>query len=175
MGERGTGDQRADAYVMMPLQETDEHRAAEEKCRQLVADAWGLEIRKLPGDTRRVDWDAYRNGVLVGVLEHKGRVATPTPRKRSDYDGVWVDTKKYVALTRRALRRQVPGVFIFHFADGIFWTTTERIARGIAEGWRQKDKVGRHQGSKGGRGYDERHPAIYVPNTAAPPVKGLGC
>lgn len=99
--------------------ETD--RANEQRVADVIASAWSCDVRPF-GALSPVDWYASRAGRLSGLLELKCR--THAVEK---YPTVFLNVRKWLALTLGSVGMGVPAVFVVRFTDGLRWVPVAEI------------------------------------------------
>lgn len=92
---------------------TREDAAVEQEVAEVVAQVLRCEVRRF-GRLAPIDWWAGRNGRLVGLLELKAR-AHPS----SQYPTVYLNVRKWLALTLGSTGLGVPSLFVVRFTDAI--------------------------------------------------------
>jgi hypothetical protein len=85
-----------------------------EVARELAA-AWRCNVRSF-GMLAPIDFYAERDGRLVGLLELKSR-----PHPSGKYATVFLNVRKWLALSLGALGMGTVSVFVVRFDDGICW------------------------------------------------------
>ena len=98
---------------------TPEDRRIEDEVAFLIGQYWQCELRRFGGLTA-IDWYAIRDQRLIGIAEFKSRAHESTR-----YDTVWLNVRKWLALTMASAGLGVPALFIVKFTDVI---KTIRIA-----------------------------------------------
>lgn len=83
--------------------------------------AWGCSVRSF-GRLAPVDWFFEREGRLVGVGELKART-----HRRGKYPTVFLNTRKWLALTLAQSGIGVPAVFVVRFEDGTRWVRVSDV------------------------------------------------
>jgi hypothetical protein len=69
-----------------------------------------------------IDWYAERHGRLVGVLELKAR-----SHQFSKYPSVFLNVRKWLALSLASVGLGCPAIFVVRFTDGAFWCSVSEI------------------------------------------------
>jgi hypothetical protein len=89
---------------------------------ELIAGRWQCSVRPF-GALAAIDWYAERHGRLVGVLELKS-----SSHAFGAEPSVFLDVRKWLALTLAAHGLGVPAIFVVRFAAGATcWTPLRRI------------------------------------------------
>lgn len=83
--------------------------------------AWGCELHKF-GALAAVDWYATRHGRMVGLLELKNR-----SHASDSYETVFLNVRKWMALTLSSVGLGAPPIFVVRFTDGIRWVPVAEI------------------------------------------------
>lgn len=96
--------------------QTPEDARNEREVADLLAAAWRCEVSPF-GALCPVDWYAQRHGRLVGVMELKAR-----PHASTKYPTVYLNVRKWLALSMASLGLGCPAVFVVRLTDGVFWT-----------------------------------------------------
>jgi len=104
-----------------PIFQTREDQANEADVAALVSGHWDCRVRSF-GALAPVDWYAERHGRLIGVLELKSR-----HHRREKYPGVFLNVRKWLALTMASMGLRVPAVFVVRFDDGVWWVPLTEV------------------------------------------------
>jgi hypothetical protein len=91
-----------------------------ETARQLEK-AWRCEIRPF-GQLCPIDFYALRNSALVGLLELKSRTHESTK-----YPTIWLNLRKWLALTMGETGLGVPALFVVKFLDGLYYIPVNEV------------------------------------------------
>lgn len=95
--------------------QTYEDRKSETEVAQLLAEAWACNVRSF-GALAVVDWYAERHGRLIGILELKTR-----SHPHAKYPTVFLNVRKWFALTMGSMGMRVPAIYVVRFDDGVRW------------------------------------------------------
>lgn len=98
-----------------PVFRTKEDEASEEHVARILAQAWGCDVLSF-GALSAVDWYCVKAGRVAGVLELKTR-----SHELGRYPTVFLNVRKWLALTLAATGLGVPAIFVVRFRDGIRW------------------------------------------------------
>ncbi len=101
--------------------QTDEDRRSERDVAVVLAGAWNCAIKPF-GSLCQVDWYAERHGRMVGLLELKTR-----PHPSSKYPTVFLNVRKWIALSMASLGLGCPALFVVKLLDGVFWVPLSSI------------------------------------------------
>lgn len=82
---------------------------------------WSCTLRRF-GELSPIDWYAERHGRVVGLIELKTR-----PHESTKYPSVWLNVRKWLALTLGSAGMGVPSIFIARFNDRIAWCPVNKI------------------------------------------------
>ena len=96
-------------------------RQNEREVAELLEKAWNCTIRPF-GAFSAVDWFAVRENRLVGVLELKSR-----PHESTKYPTVFLNVRKWLALSIATVSLDCPALFIVRFTNGVFWVAVADI------------------------------------------------
>jgi hypothetical protein len=101
--------------------QTEEDRRNEEEVAAACAAVWHCRIGRF-GALSPVDWYGERDGRLVGVLELKAR-----GHALDHYPTVFLNVRKWLALTLAAVGLGCPAIFVVKFTDGVYWAPLSKI------------------------------------------------
>lgn len=87
----------------------------------MVAAAFACDIRHF-GDLSPIDWYAVRSGRIVGVLELKSRA-----HEERKYPTVFLNVRKWLALSLASVGLNVPAIFVAKFVDGVRWIKVQDV------------------------------------------------
>ena len=104
-----------------PIFATRGDEDSERQVASVLEQAWGVELHRF-GKLCAIDWWALRSGRLAGVLELKTRSHASTK-----YPTVYLNVRKWLALTLAANGLGCPAIYVVRFEDGIFWTPVNEI------------------------------------------------
>lgn len=104
-----------------PIFKSSEDEANEHSVSSMITDSWGCECRSL-GKLAPIDWVFMRSGRLVGVGELKSR-----SHKKSAYPTVFLNLRKWLALSLAQVGLGVPAVFVVKFTDAACWVPLNDI------------------------------------------------
>lgn len=130
-------DRQAATYLDgTPVFITAQDRQVEAEVAAVLEKAWGCELRSF-GPLCPVDCYAIRGGRLVGLAEIKSRSHASTA-----YETVFLNMRKWLALTLGSVAVGVPALFAVRFTDGVFWVPVADVdARSVTVGGR-RDRAG---------------------------------
>jgi hypothetical protein len=94
---------------------TDEDNAAQVQAAQAIGRGFGCEVHHF-GHLAAIDCYATRAGRLVGVIEIKHRT-----HAIATYPTVYLNLRKWMALTLAAVGVGVPGLFVVAWVDALGW------------------------------------------------------
>jgi len=92
-----------------------------------IQDAWKCEVRSF-GKLCPIDFYALRDNRIVSVLELKSRT-----HKKADYPDVFLNVRKWLALSMASLGIGCPAIFVVKFTDGIYYVKVSEIQPGSVE------------------------------------------
>lgn len=104
----------------MALYETAADVARETAMAARIETAFNVTLRKMPGPYP-IDWYAERNGRVVAWVELKTSTAPST-----EYGTALISLRKLEALLGHSARN-VPGVFVVGFPDGVWFVDARQI------------------------------------------------
>ena len=104
-----------------PVFQNAADREVEEEVARAVEAAWGCKLARF-GALAALDWYAERHGRLVGLLELKSRT-----HERARYPTVFLNVRKWLALTLGSVGLGVSATFVVRFHDGTFWIPVNAI------------------------------------------------
>jgi hypothetical protein len=91
---------------------TKEDDEAEAMVAERIKQSWAWDCRKF-GKFTAIDWYAIHKERMVALLELKNR-----RHKSTDFKTVYLNARKWIALTMGALGHNVPAIFVARFTDG---------------------------------------------------------
>jgi hypothetical protein len=100
---------------------TAEDRNAEHEVAARIEAAWHCELHEF-GALSPVDWYAVRMNRMIGVLELKARSHAFTT-----YATVFLNVRKWLALSLARIGMGVPAVFVIKFRDDLRWISLAEI------------------------------------------------
>lgn len=100
---------------------TPEDEAAENEVRLFVEREWECQLHKF-GKLTPVDWYALRHDHLVAVLEFKAR-----SEPKDKYPTVFLNLRKWLALTMASLGFDIPAFFVVKWTDGLAWINLKDV------------------------------------------------
>lgn len=106
----------------MPFQ-TDDDLQWQMRVGQRTKEAWGAELHPF-GAMDEVDGWLERDGQVWAICEIKRRYV-----KHDTYPTIWVSLRKWQSLLLVQQGFGVPGLFIVHYDDGIYWHETQSMVR----------------------------------------------
>lgn len=95
--------------------QNDTDRSNEQEVALLLSEAWKCSVRSF-GALSPIDWYAERHGRLVGLLELKAR-----PHASTRFNTVFLNVRKWLALSLAQVGLGCPAIFVVRFSDGIFF------------------------------------------------------
>lgn len=104
-----------------PVFATAADRQAEADVAAALGRAWGCELRAF-GPLCPVDCYAVRDGRLAGLVEIKSR-----SHPSGAYPDVFLNVRKWLALTLGSAGLGVPALFAVRFTDGVFWVPVAEV------------------------------------------------
>jgi hypothetical protein len=81
----------------------------------VLREVWGCELHRF-GALSPVDWYSARDGRVSGLLELKSRT-----HRHDQYPTVFLNVRKWLALSMGAVGLGVPAGFVVRFTDGVAW------------------------------------------------------
>jgi hypothetical protein len=90
-----------------------EDRAGEDTVAAVLARAWNCEVRHF-GALSPVDWYAVRAERVVAIMELKSR-----SHDLAKYSSVFLNVRKWLALTMASVGMGVPAIFVVRFTDAL--------------------------------------------------------
>lgn len=107
-----------DGTAIFKSAEDEAHELAVAK---VIEGAWRCEVHSF-GKLAIVDWFFVRDGRMVGLGELKTRFHAST-----QFETVFLNFRKWVALTMASNGTGVPAVFVVQFSDGVRWIDTAKV------------------------------------------------
>jgi hypothetical protein len=107
-----------------PVFKSEADERNESEVAALVQRAWGCELRSL-GRLALVDWVAVRDGRVVGIVELKSR-----SHESAKHPTVFLNFRKWLALTVAALGLGCPAIFVARFTDATLWIAVAEVDAG---------------------------------------------
>jgi hypothetical protein len=104
-----------------PILKTADDERIETETAALLGAAWSCELRSF-GKLAPLDWFAVRHGRLVSVLELKSR-----SHASDTYPTVFLNVRKWLALTLASTGLGVPALFVARFTDGVRWVNVAEV------------------------------------------------
>lgn len=104
-----------------PIFKTDEDERSEAEVAAIASEVWNCQFHAF-GRLSPVDWWVERDGRLVAVAELKTR--THDHRR---YPTVFLNLRKWSALTMMSAGTGRPAFFVVRFTDGIYWVNVAQI------------------------------------------------
>lgn len=101
--------------------QTAEDQEAENATAAMLEKRFDCQLRRF-GMLAPVDWYATRHGRLIGVLEFKTR-----SHSSGAYSTVFLNVRKWLALSLASVGLNVPAVFVVRFTDGIRWIRLDLV------------------------------------------------
>lgn len=113
---------RTNLVTGAPVFSNDEDRRNEDEVATMLAAYWKCEIHRF-GPFDPIDFYAMRHGHLVGLIECKARTHTV-----NDYPTVFLNLRKWLALTLGSAGFGVSAIYVARFADGeVRWINVSHI------------------------------------------------
>ncbi len=143
----------------LPLFANETDRKNEDEVAALIESSWSCKLRRF-GYFSPVDFWALRDGLMVGLVEIKARTHSTVT-----YDTVFLNVRKYLALTLAQVALGVRATFVVKFTDGVRVIAVDEVdaRRHVIAGCSRRVKS-----------YTDREPVIEVPvsaMTALAPVR----
>ena len=138
-----------------PVFATAADRFAEGEVADVMARKWHCEVR-LFGPLCPIDYYALRDGRLAAVVEHKGR-----SHAFDRYPSVFLNVRKWLALSLAEAGLGVPALFVVTFTDGMWWVRVSHINASVVTLGGCSTTVKSHT---------DVEPVIHVPTTALKPL-----
>jgi len=104
-----------------PIFKTAQDEQSEADVARALTRLWNCEFHSF-GKLSLIDWYAVRTGRLVGIAELKTR-----SHERAKYPTVFLNVRKWLALTVAAAGLGVPAVFVVRFSDGTYFVNVSEI------------------------------------------------
>lgn len=105
------------SLVFQSAEDRDNERTAAAR----LEAAWNCRITSF-GALSPIDWFAQRDGRLTAVLELKSR-----SHAHDRFDTVFLNVRKWLALSLGAIGLGCPALFVVQFLDGIYWINAADI------------------------------------------------
>jgi hypothetical protein len=100
---------------------TQEDRDIEREVASQIEAAWRCQMHEF-GALSPVDWYAVRMNRMIGVAELKAR-----SHPFGSYPTVFLNVRKWLALSLASLGMGVPAVFVVKFSDSVYWIALAQI------------------------------------------------
>ena len=104
-----------------PMFASKQDQATEHEVASMLEHAWHCEMRAF-GPLSPIDYYALRDGRLVAVVEIKTR-----SHDAERYPTVFLNVRKWLALSLGQLGLGVPALYVVRFTDGIRWIRVDKI------------------------------------------------
>ena len=104
-----------------PIFKSAEDERSEDEVARIIERQWNCKLVSL-GKLASIDWIGLRHGRVVGVLELKTR-----NHASSKFPTVFLNLRKWLALTLAAVALDAPAIFVVRFRDALMWTPLSRI------------------------------------------------
>lgn len=104
--------------------QTKADRDNEASVAALVEERWHCRVRSF-GALAPIDWFASRQDRLVGLLELKSRT-----HASDRFPTVFLNARKWLALTLGSLGLGCPAIFVVRFEDGVRWISLSQVDAG---------------------------------------------
>ena len=104
-----------------PIFKTEQDERNERTTAQEIETAWQCSLHSF-GQLAPIDWYAVRDGRLVGLLELKTR-----QHPRDKYRTVFLNIRKWLALTLTSIGVGVPSVYVVRFTDSLCWIRVSQV------------------------------------------------
>ncbi len=112
------------------LFKSDRDRQNEDEVRAVLERAWRCEIRTYGGTCEAIDWYAVRGATIAAYLELKSR-----DHYVSSYDTVFLNVRKWLALTLIQAGTGCPGIYVVRWLDDLRYVRISEVdARAIRLG-----------------------------------------
>lgn len=109
-----------------PIFKTEDDERSEGEIGKVIEKVWSCECRSF-GKLSPVDWFFVRTGRLIGVGELKTRT-----HASDKYPTVFLNVRKWLALSLAANGLGVPAVFVVRFTDVVRWIGVADIDASVA-------------------------------------------
>lgn len=131
----GQGRRTAAHVDGTPIFINEDDQRAEREVAALIAAGFHCQVRSF-GLLAPIDWYATRDERLVGLIEFKRRTHT-----RGTYPTVYLNTRKWLALTLGAIGLGVPAIFVVQWADACGYVNVANIDASVHRmgGWTRMD------------------------------------
>lgn len=110
-----------------PTFATDKDRQNEAQVIAAIESKWRCKVHPF-GKLCQVDFYALRDNRIVSVLELKSRT-----HERARYPDVFLNVRKWLALTLASMGMGCPAIFVVKFTDGIWFVPVNEIPAGTVE------------------------------------------
>ncbi len=101
--------------------QTTEDRQAESAVATEIEKKWGCQLKRF-GALAPIDWYGMRLDRVVGVLELKSR-----SHESMKYPTVFLNVRKWLALTLASIGLGVPAIFVVKFTDCVLWVPIREV------------------------------------------------
>lgn len=101
--------------------QTSQDRDSESVVASQIQQQWDCQLFRF-GALAPIDWYSKRLDRLVGVLELKSR-----SHESTKYPPVFLNVRKWLALTLASTGLGVPAIFVVRFTDGIQWIPVNEV------------------------------------------------
>ena len=120
-----------------PLYETNADKANETKFMQRVCRHLKCDLRQMP-TAMRYDFEAYRDGKLVAMIEYKRRTC-----KSGSYPSYMISAHKIDTITEAAEKAKCKFILFVEWTDALKWVEPARTRKVLSKGGR-KDRDDPH-------------------------------
>lgn len=100
---------------------TEEDRKNEREVADQLEKVWFCALRSF-GCVAPIDWYAFRDRRLLALIELKSRSHPSTK-----YPTVFLNVRKWLALSLASAGLGVPAIFVVRFTDGIWWVPLRKV------------------------------------------------
>ena len=104
-----------------PIFKTEQDEGNEREVAAIVESVWSCQLGSF-GRLAVIDWYASRNERLVSLLELKTRT-----HDSLRYETVFLNVRKWLALTLGSIGLGVPALFVVKFTDGVRWINISEV------------------------------------------------
>jgi hypothetical protein len=100
---------------------TEEDMMNEELVADILREKWRCELHSF-GTFAPIDWYAVRDNQMTALIELKSR-----SHSAQEYPTVFLNVRKWLALTFSSMGLRVPAIFVVKFSDEVRWIDVAKI------------------------------------------------